>query len=565
MIKSRPFDNYPIAFKQRNHRVPRFRLKFFLPFLQFFCCLFFLFNAPATQALIAKAHEIEQQLAKPTALGLSKNALGDLQRFYNARQYQPVWVTNNLHSPLLDIALAFIANAETEGLDSEDYQLQHLQQLQHHAGQSSSAAVELEALTTHAVLMLARDLARGHLTATAADKDWHIPQRAFDAVAFLQEALKQDRLQQAFDELSPKNPSYQSLKKTLAHYRQLAGNHTEWVHIPSSPSIRLGDTHPHIPLIRQRIVQAYAADGVAEYHIADTASERYDNELVTAIKAFQAQHGLNSDGVIGKNTLRALNRPLTWKIRQLRINMERLRWLPRNMGERYLLVNTAGFNLTAVERDEPVLTMRIIVGRDYRSTPSFNGALSHMVLNPYWNVPVSIATKDLLPKQQSDPMFFTHGGFKVYSGNNRNAEAIDPETIDWHNLKRGFPYFLRQDPGKHNALGRIKFMFANPFNIYLHDTPSKSLFQRDIRTFSSGCIRLEKPLELAAFALNQQSLPEKFTEDLDSDKTITKHLPKPLPIYLVYITAWIDEPNQLVHFYPDIYDRDSSTLRYARW
>lgn len=545
--------------------MPRFRLKFSSPFLQFFCSLFFLLNAPVAHALIADAHNIEQQLAKSAALGLSKNALDDLQRFYNARRYQPVWVTNNPHSPSLDTALAFIANAGNEGLDSRDYQLHPIRQLQQQSGESLAAASELEVRTTHAVLTLARDLSRGRLTAASADKEWHIAQPAFDAVAFLQQAIKQDRLQQALDDLPPKNPAYQLLKQTLAHYRQLAANHTEWIHIPASSSIRPGDTHPNIPLIRQRIVQAHEADDTAGFHITDTTSERYDNKLVAAIKAFQAQHGLNSDGVIGKNTIRALNIPLDWKIRQLRINMERLRWLPRNMGQRYLLVNTAGFHLSAVEHDEPVLTMRIIVGRDYRSTPSFNGALSHMVLNPYWNVPVSIATKDLLPKQQSDPAFFTHGGFKIYPGNNRNAEPIDPDTIDWRNLKRGFPYFLRQDPGKHNALGRIKFMFANPFNIYLHDTPSKSLFQRDIRTFSSGCIRLEKPFELAAFALNQENLPEKFSEDLDSGKTITKHLPKPLPIYLVYITAWIDEPGKLVHFYPDIYDRDSSTLRYARW
>jgi len=545
--------------------VHRFQNILFLPHLQFFCCLFFLFSPSITLALIADAKEIERQLTKPEELSLSKNGIADLQRFYAARNFQSVWATANPASSLLETALTFIANAETEGLDSHDYQLQQLQQLQQHAGQSSSAAVELEVLTTHAVLMLARDLARGHLTATAADKDWHIPQPVFDAAAFLQEALKKDRLQQSFGDLSPKNPSYQSLKQTLAHYRQLAGNHTEWVHIPSSSSIRAGDTHPNIPLIRQRIAQAYAADGVAEYHITATGNQDYDHELVTAVKAFQAQHGLNSDGVIGKNTLRALNRPLAWKIRQLRINMERLRWLPKNLGARYLLVNTAGFKLSAFEHDEQVLDMRIIVGRDYRSTPSFNGALSHMVINPYWNVPVSIAVKDLLPKQQSDPSYFSSAGFKVFPGNSRNAEAIDPETIDWLSLKRGFPYFLRQDPGKDNALGRLKFMFTNSFDIYLHDTPSKSLFQRDIRTFSSGCIRLEKPLELAAFALNKESLWEKFTENMGNEKTITTHLPKPLPIYLVYITAWVDGPRKLVHFYPDIYERDSNALRYARW
>ena len=305
--------------------MPRSRLKLFLPSLQLLYCLFFLFNAPVAHALIADAHEIEQQLAKSAALGLSKNALGDLQRFYSSRHSQPVWVTKNPHSPSLDAALTFIASADNEGLDSRDYQLHPIQQLQQQAGQSLAAASELEVRTTHAVLTLARDLARGRLTATTADKDWHIAQPAFDAVAFLQQAIKQDRLQQALDDLPPKNPGYQLLKQTLARYRQLAANHTEWVHIPSSPSIRPGTTHPSIPLIRQRIAQAYDADGADEFHIANTKSERYDNELVAAIKAFQAQHGLNGDGVIGKNTLRALNIPLDWKIRQLRINMERLR------------------------------------------------------------------------------------------------------------------------------------------------------------------------------------------------------------------------------------------------
>ena len=161
----------------------RFQNKLFLPHFQFFCCLFLLFNPSITLALIADAKEIERQLAKPASLSLSKNGLADLQRFYATRNSQPVWVTNPASS-LLETALTFIANAETEGLDSEDYQLQHLQQLQQEAGQSSSAAAELEVLTTHAVLMLARDLARGHLTAAAADKDWHIPQRTFDAVGY---------------------------------------------------------------------------------------------------------------------------------------------------------------------------------------------------------------------------------------------------------------------------------------------------------------------------------------------------------------------------------------------
>jgi len=536
----------------------------FLWFIQFFCCAFLLLDASTSRAARVDAKAIEQQLSNPGALGLNKTEAAELQKFYAQRGYQPVWLTDDPGPSLLEPALTFIASADDEGLDSRDYGLPELQQLQQQAGQSSAAAMELELRTTWAVLNLARDVSRGRLTATAADPDWHITQPDFDAAGFLQTAVQSGRLTQAFEELPPTKLHYRLLKQTLARYRKLAYEQVEWLKIPDAPSIHPGDTHPHIPLIRQRITQAYDADGIAEFQVKPSKSEHYDRELVNAVKAFQTQHNLNTDGVIGKNTLRALNRPLAWKIRQLRINMERLRWLPKKLGERYLLVNTAGFILTATEQDQEVLSMRIIVGRDYRSTPTFNSAMSHMVLNPYWNVPYSIATKDLLPKQKSDPAFFSSGGFKIFPGGNRNAEPIDPDEIDWHDLKGGFPYFLRQDPGKQNALGRIKFMFPNSFSIYLHDTPSKSLFQRDIRTFSSGCIRLEKPMELAAFALKEQSLPEKFMADLDSENTKTVHLPKPLPIFLVYITAWVDE-HEMVHFSPDIYDRDLRALRYARW
>ncbi|WP_394807508.1 murein L,D-transpeptidase [Nitrosomonas sp.] len=542
----------------------RHPLKPNLLILKFFYCTFFLLIPSISHALIIEAKAIEQQFSKSASFGLSKTDTADLQRFYTARNYQPVWVTPEPGSSLLEIAFTFIASAELEGLDSHDYQLQQLQQLQQQIGQSLPAAIELEVRTTHALLILARDLSRGRFTAAKADEDWHIPQPGFDAVAFLREAIKTNRLQQSLNDLSPKQPSYQLLKQTLARYQTLLNSHTEWITIPSTPSIHPGTTNAIIPLVRQRIAQAYVADGIDDYHIAPTASEHYDDELVTAIQAFQAQHGLNTDGVIGRNTIRALNVPLDRKIRQLRINMERLRWLPRNLSERYVLVNTAGFRLTVVEKNKPVLDMRIIVGRDYRSTPTFNGRLSHMVLNPYWNVPDSIARKDLLPKQQSDPSHFASLNIKVFPNHNRNGEAIDPDTIDWQAIKHRFPYVLRQDPGKNNALGRIKFMFSNSFDIYLHDTPSKSLFQRDIRTFSSGCIRLAKPMELAAFALGKQDLPEKFLADMESGQTTTVHLPKPLPIYLVYITAWIDEQEKL-HFSPDIYDRDMRALQYARW
>ena len=536
----------------------------FLPTLRLLFCTVFLFVPSISYAVFIDAKELEQHLSKPALLALSKTEMADLQRFYATRNYQSVWITAEVDLSLHETALTFIASADNEGLDSQDYHLQQLRQLQQQAKQSLPAAIELELRTTRAVMRLAKDLSRGRLSATAADPDWHIRQPTFDAVTFLHEAIKTRRLQQSLDDLFPQKTSYQLLKQTLILYQTLIDHHPDWIHIPNTSTIRPGDMRTIIPLIRQRIAQAYAVDGMAEYHIASKESLHYDDELVTAVKTFQVQHGLNADGAIGKNTVRAFNIPLTWKIRQLRINMERLRWLPRDLGKRYIMVNTAGFRLIAAEQGEHALNMRIIVGRDYRSTPSFNGALSHMVLNPYWNVPASIARKDLLPKQQKDPAFFTTGSFKVYPNHSRDAEALDPDTIDWHAIKRGFPYVLRQDPGTNNALGKIKFMFSNAFDIYLHDTPSKPLFQKDIRAFSSGCIRLEKPLELAAFLLGGQAVSDKFLADMESNKTMAVHLPKQLPIYLVYITAWVDEQEK-VHFSPDIYGRDLRALQYAGW
>ncbi len=516
---------------------------------------------------VASAQTVEPEalqkwLAEPTLEHFNANEAAELQRFYAARDYQPVWITS-ASSPL-DIALAFIANAETEGLDRRDYHLQQLQQLRSHLDQSDHSSLELELRTTRSLLILAQDLARGRLPASAADADWHIPQPSFDAVPFLLEAAASDNLQQSLNELTQKKPSYQLLKQTLARYRELANNHTAWIQIPNVSLIRPGTTHNAIPLIRKRMAEAYIVDGISEYNLAQHTSHNYDEALVTAIKVFQTQHGLNADGIIGKNTLQALNTTLDWKIRQLRINMERLRWLPRNLGERYLLVNLAGFRLAAAEHGEHILNMRIIVGRDYRSTPSFSSQVSHMILNPYWNVPASIARKDLLPKQQKDPDYFTTANIKVYPNYNYEAESLDPATIDWHEIKKDFPYVLRQDPGENNALGTIKFMFPNPFSIYMHDTPSKSLFQKDIRTFSSGCIRLEKPLELAAFALSNHAIPTEFITELKRGETKTVNLQQLLPIYLVYITTWVDKLNK-VHFSPDIYGRDSRALQYAGW
>ncbi|SDG90581.1 murein L,D-transpeptidase [Nitrosomonas sp. Nm132] len=525
--------------------------------------IFCLLPSTADGSILVNAQALYSQLDKISPAASGKIGLAILKRFYAMRDYQPVWVQDDKISPELDIAIAFIATAEQEGLDSKDYELEQLLRLRKQSSEGPTP-LDLELHTTQAVLTLARDLCRGRLIASEVDPDWHIQQQTFDPADYLQKAINSGNLKSFLEDLSPKTKDYQLMRQALAHYREQVVRGIHWTAIPEIPLIRPNMNHPVIPQIRTRIVQAFAIHGNPEYDIAPSKSEKYDDELVNAIKAFQYQHGLNADGVIGKNTRAALNKTPEQKIRQLRINMERLRWLPRELGDRYLLVNIAGFRLTAIEYGKHILDMRVIVGRDYRSTPSFNSLISHLILNPYWNIPNSIAHKDLLPKQQNNSNYFTSQGISVYSNHDNRSQALNPESINWHAVGKNFPYVLRQNPGEKNALGTIKFMFPNPFSIYLHDTPSKQLFLKDVRMFSSGCIRLEKPLQLAGFVLNEPNAVTDLVAKIESGKTITVNLPRRLPIYLTYLTTWVDELNN-IYFSSDTYGRDKRVLEHARW
>lgn len=486
-----------------------------------------------------------------------------IQHFYSERHYQPAWIHTESGQPTTSIhsALSFIATADDHGLDRRDYQYDELMRLI--TTHSPEHAYTLEFQATWSLLQFMHDLYGGRYAALQLDTDWHIPPPHFDAVAFLQNALDTESLQQSLDKLVTDTPSYNLLMQALNKFRQLVSQQVVWTKIPRTPLLRPGDSHPAIALIRERIEQAYETHGNTAYKLtsssANEANDYYSSALAHAIKTFQQQHGLNADAIIGPNTIRAMNRTPAEKFQQLRINLERLRWLPRNLGWRYLLVNIAGFQLVAVENGRYQFDMRIIVGREYRATPSFSSRITHMILNPYWNVPASIARKDLLPKQQRDPNYFNDQHIRVFQDYTYSSNPIDTDTVNWHAIKRGFPFALRQEPGAHNALGTIKFMLPNDYSIYLHDTPSKSLFDKDIRTFSSGCIRLEAPLQLAEFALNGHISADELQSQIESGATRQINLPEPLPVYLAYLTVWVNSQGA-IHYSPDTYERDRRAL-----
>jgi len=341
-----------------------------------------------------------------------------------------------------------------------------------------------------------------------------------------------------------------ALEKSLAQYRELAAQ-GGWPQVPDGPALHEGDKNDRIPFLRQRLVAS--ADLAASAGQGDI----FDGALREAVQKFQTRHGLAADGTVGAGTLTELNVPISERIRQLAASLERCQPLPSVLEHRHILVNIADFTLKLYEDGKPVLSMPVIVGKTYRQTPVFNGRIASLVINPTWEVPHSIATKDILPKIKKNPGYLSKMHLRVFQGW-KDATEINPATINWASLSPAhFPYRLRQDPGPANALGRVKFLFPNPYDVYLHDTPSRELFHKDARTFSSGCIRIAKPLDLAAYLLQGTKLNsmDALNEAISHEKTQQIAIPAPIPVHIVYMTAWVDRDG-IIQFRSDIYNRD---------
>ncbi|HWR97295.1 MAG TPA: L,D-transpeptidase family protein, partial [Candidatus Methanoperedens sp.] len=284
--------------------------------------------------------------------------------------------------------------------------------------------------------------------------------------------------------------------------------------------------------------------------------------LADALRRFQARHGLETDAIVGRRTIAALNTPALLRARQIEANLERLRWLPTHLGQRHLVVNIPDFKLVATEDSAPTLSMRVIAGRQTRRTPFFTGEITSILVNPPWTVPAKIALEDKLPLILNDREFLALAGFKVFARTGKAWREIDPADVDWARLpKKRFPYLLRQEPGPQNALGRLKFQIPNRHDIYLHDTPSHGLFARADRAFSSGCIRVERAVDLAArlLAPDPAWTREKIEATIAAGETVSVPLKEPLPVYLLYVTAWVD-PDGSLQFREDVYGRDAALL-----
>jgi murein L,D-transpeptidase YcbB/YkuD len=358
---------------------------------------------------------------------------------------------------------------------------------------------------------------------------------------------------QASREFTPASAS-DRLHQALERYRQIAAR-GGWPLLAPGPPLRRGDRGEQVIRLRTRL----QISGDLRRQEGDQRAH-FDATLEQAVRVFQRRHGLAADGIVGVATRSALNVPAATRVQQMALNLRRWRALSDNLGERYVLVNIPDFTLQVIEHSQPVMTMRVIVGKPTWPTPTLSSSILQVVINPAWEVPPRIARLEILPMIKRDPTYALRNRLKILQGWDSEAREIDPQKLDWSTLSLdNFPYHLRQEPGPTNALGRLKFVFPNSFHVYMHDTPKRSLFTRRKRLFSHGCIRLEKAFDLATYLV--QRLPAwsrpRLRVAMHRSHELWIHLPEALPVHLVYLTAWVDE-NHTVQFRPDVYGYDQT-------
>ena len=473
-----------------------------------------------------------------------------LQAYYQTYGGELLWLGSNRASAFV----SRLKEAEADGLDPNDYPSKQLATLS--AGGPSidkRGLAIIELYFSAAFLEYASDLKVGRFLPSKIDPNFFIEGRALDQLSALKGLERADSIDHFFDKWQSPGRNYAALRIALAQHRAISAK-GGWSAVPLGDPIRPGTTDPRVPAIRARLS---LTEGGSQVTAAET--QVYNNALVEAVKRFQASQGLDVDGVIGSTTIVAMNVPVQERINSIILAMERLRWMPEDLGQQYLIVNIAGFELRRINAGEVEERMAVVVGKPYHRTPVFSDRIRFLEFNPYWNVPPDIAIKEELPALRSNAASRAAQGFEAVRGD----QVVDVRSVDWAGVGAGrFPYQLRQRPGTNNALGRVKFMFPNPHNVYLHDSPAHSLFGRSVRAFSHGCIRLSRPLELAEQVLRVGGVKgwtkERIDDVVASTKTTVVNLREPLPVHITYLTAWVDDG--VANFRQDIYGHDAKLL-----
>jgi len=464
---------------------------------------------------------------------------------YERRDFSPLWSDPSRAAALLKA----IEASRTHGLDPDDY---HAAQL---AVTPAAAAVERELLLTDAYLRLAYHLYFGKVDPRTLQQGWNFDRslHGADPDTAVDRLLAAPDPAMALENLAPRLPMYRGLRTALAQLRDIE-RRGGWPRLADGPKLEAGSSGPRVRQLRDRL----RAGGDLP---AEASDAPFDAGLDEAVRRFQTRHGLEADGVVGPATLAALNATTAERIAQVRANLERLRWVARELAGDYLLVDIAGFGAELWLNDTLAWQARVVVGRPFRRTPEFRAPMKYLVLNPEWNVPPTILREDVLPKVIRDPAYLQRHHMRVLD---RSGQVLDPASIDWQRYRsqpRSFPFQIVQSAGKDNPLGGVKFMFPNEHSVYLHDTPSRALFERTVRTFSSGCIRIDRPLALAALLLDdpQHWSEQQLAEAIAGGSTQTVPVRRAVPVMLLYFTASVSAAGEL-QFRPDVYGRDGPII-----
>lgn len=486
------------------------------------------------------ANSIRARLAHGTAFAPEL-----MMKLYQQRDFQPIWPRQRQ----LDL-ISLIAQAWTHGLNEEDYRLSVLRRLTVRPPAGVAAQADADLMFTDAFIRYTRDLRYGKLDAQSLQRNARQIDLQSDVATIIEELIDAPDLTTRTERSLGHGFLYENLRGWLVRYQGFAVQ-GGWPPVSDGQALRLGDTHARIFEIRKRL----AAEG---FPIANAGRMFFDEDLENAVRNFQTRYGLLRDGIVGRRTVAAMNVSAHARIDQIRVNLERLRWVTQSWEERFVAVNIAGYRVYYIEGSAVQWSARAVVGRPYRQTPVFRSKVTTLVLNPDWTVPPTILRNDVLPEIRKDRAYLDTQQMEVLDHSGRR---IDPATVDWSLYPaQQFPYYIRQRPGAINALGRIKFVFPNDYLVFLHDTPAKGLFEARERVFSSGCIRVERPLELAALLLRAQQWDVQAI-DAEVAKGVTRTLPldTPVPIVVLYLTAIAPDADEFSLF-ADVYQRDAALL-----
>jgi len=511
---------------------------------------------------------LDKNLTKALTKGSEKERLKTMYRLLN---YQPVWVSEKGYSKYTKALFHVIGSDPVFDHSGPTYKkFQELKSLPAPTEKEEIVRREFEIAKLYQDYMgyllygaidwkkFNRALHRTHKHGV-----WDVHNVLLSPELLLVESIQKKTLKHAFEKAKPKYPDYDQLVKALQKYKNIA-DAGGWPKLPDFKDLKPGMHHSVVPLLRKRL---RIEGDYAPCDSVDANSTKYDDCLLEAVKKFQARHGLEAEGYIGKKTRKALSETARHKYVRLRLSIARLKWLKRDTNRYHIVVNIPDFMVTVYDGWKPIEKMRVVTGRKGHETPIFYNKVKLLVLNPYWRIPPSIIRHETLPKLKRDPGYTNKKHIEIHTGYSEHSPRVNPYKVNWHKYGKHLPpYKFMQSPGDFNALGRVKFLFPNSYSVYMHDTPEKALFSKDIRAFSHGCIRLHRPIDmLKTFSeMDHKVNFEKAQEILKDTKKTPVRLSKSVPIDIIYISAWVDKEGE-VQFREDIYGYDELHMQTAKW